>query len=167
LKRIGLVILTLVGILLQLGFLPALRPFGVVPNILLVIVVLVGLEATSSQALAIAVCAGLATDLASGANFGLWTGLLVVAALATGLLHRAGLELSGPLVAMVLVACGTLLETLVILLGLVNAVSGWPVGLLLVKFCTELVLNLVLVLALKPVTRLVLPSGDPGVAVIG
>jgi rod shape-determining protein MreD len=166
-KRVGLVALTVVGILLQLGFLPALRPFGVVPNILLVIVVLVGLEATSSQALVVAVCAGLATDLASGANFGLWTGLLVVAALATGLLHRAGFELGGSLVAMVLVASGTLIETLVILLGLVDTVSSWPVGLLLARFCTELVLNLILVLALKPVTRLVLPSTDPGVAVVG
>src|SRR5471030_2509367 len=119
-KRLGLAVLAIISILLQVSLLPALRPFGVVPDLILVVVVLMGLEGTASAALVLAVVAGLILDMASGANFGLWTGLLVLAALAAGLLHRAGVELSGPLVAVVMIVAGTILETVVILMGLIS-----------------------------------------------
>jgi rod shape-determining protein MreD len=166
-KRLGLVAVAILSVLLQVSFLPALRLFGVVPNLVLVIVVLVGLEGTSSSALVIAVIAGVICDMSSGTNFGLWTGLLVLAALVTGLIHRAGFELSGPIVAMSMVCAGTLLETGVILLGLVNSVSSWPIGFLLGHFCVEIMLNLVLTIALRPLIRSVVPGVDPGVTVIG
>ncbi|HUD11300.1 MAG TPA: hypothetical protein VMS08_02740 [Candidatus Saccharimonadia bacterium] len=166
-KRFWLVVLAVAAVVLQTSLLPALRPFGVVPNLMLVIVVLVGLEGTSSSALVIAVAGGVVCDMASSANFGLWTGLLVLAALVTGLLHRAGLELSGPVVAAIMIAAGTLLETAVILLGLVNVVQSWPVASLLGRFGAELVLNLLLMLAVRPLIRLVVPAADPGVTVIG
>jgi hypothetical protein len=166
-KRFGLILLAVVSLLMQIALLPALRPFGVVPNLMLVLVVLVGLEGTASAALAIAVAGGVALDLASAANFGLWTGVLVLASLVAGLLHRAGLELRGPAVAIVIVAAGTVLEAAIILLGLVNVVSHWPVESLLLRLAGELVINLGLTVCLRPVVRLVVPSPDPGVAVVG
>ena len=166
-KRFGLVVLAVVCVLLQVSFLPALRPLGVVPNLLLVLVVLVGLEGTSSSALVIAVAGGVTSDMASGANFGLWTGLLVLAALVTGLIHRAGFELSGPIVALIMVFGGTLLETGVILLGIVNVVSHWPVGYLVGHFGLAAMLNLFLTVALRPLIRGLVPGVDPGVTVVG
>jgi rod shape-determining protein MreD len=166
-KRVGLIAVAFIAVLLQISFLPALRPLGVVPNLLLVVVVLVGLEGTSSSALVIAVAGGVISDLSSGANFGLWTGLLVLAALVTGLIHRAGFELNGPIVALTMVFAGTVLETGVILLGLVNSVSSWPVGYLLGHLGLEVMLNLVLTVALRPLIRGVVPAVDPGVTVVG
>ena len=157
-RRLGLIALTIVSIVLQVGLLPALRPLGVGPNLLLVVVVLVGLEGTASSALTIAVISGLAVDLASGANFGLWTGTLVLAALAAGLIHRAGIELGGPLVAIVMVAVGTVVMALIVLAGLVNVVSYWPVGSIGGRLAIELVLNLLGTAALRPVVQKIVRS---------
>jgi rod shape-determining protein MreD len=166
-KRVVFVGLMMIAIVLQLSFLPALRPFGVVPDLLLAIVVLAGLEGTASLALITAVAGGLAMDLASGANFGMWTGILLLAALATGLVHRAGLELGSGVVAVVLVAAGTLLSALVILLGLVSVTSHWPVAALVGNITAELVLNLILTIGLQPLVRWAVPGEQPGVIPVG
>jgi cell shape-determining protein MreD len=157
-RRAGLIALAVACVLVQVSLLPALRPFGVVPNLALALVVLMGLEGTASMALAVAVVAGLAIDLASGANFGLWTGVLALAALVAGLLHRAGVELSGGLLAAAMVMVGTVLMTLVVLAGLVNTTSYWPVGWLVGRLLVELVLNLVLTFSLRPLVRWLLPA---------
>ena len=146
---------SLAVVLLQISLLPALRPLGVVPNIALAWVVLVGVEGAASNALLVAVASGIIIDLASGANFGLWTGVLVLAALASGAVQRAGIELMGGLVAGVMVAAGTLLMTLVVLAGLVNTVGEWPVGALVARFGVELVLNLLITVGLRRAARLV------------
>jgi rod shape-determining protein MreD len=161
-KRILLALLVAICVVLQVSLLPALRPLGVVPDLVLVLVVLIGMEGTASTALAAAVAAGLALDLVSGANFGLWTGLLVLAALTTGLIHRAGIELAGPTVAVVIVTAGTLLSTLVVLLGLVSSVSAWPVGSLLARLACELLLNLGLTIALRPLVQRMVPGSAEG-----
>jgi rod shape-determining protein MreD len=166
-RRVGLVVLAVLCIILQFSLLPALRPFGVVPDLALVLVVLVGLEGTASTALIIGVAGGIVLDLVSGANFGLWTGTLVVAALTTGLLHRAGVELVGPLVAMAMVSVGTFMITAVVLLGLANTVSHWPVAWLAGQFITELVLNLILTVALRPLVKTVASSSTSTEFVIG
>ena len=164
-KRAALVVIVVLALVAQLSLLPALRPLGVVPNVMLALVVLVGLEGTASLALLAAVTGGLAVDLASGTNFGLWSGVLVLAALVTGMVHRAGIELQGPVVALVMVAAGTLLMTLMILAGVANAVSYWPVGNLAERFFAELVLNLLLTVALRPLVRLVVYSAPPEVQI--
>jgi hypothetical protein len=161
-KLVGLIAIAVACVLLQVGLLPALRPLGVVPNLMLVLVVLVGLEGTASAALALAVVGGLAVDLASGANFGLWTGVLVVAALTAGLLRRAGVELAGPAVGMVMVAVGTVVMSVVILAGLVNVVGAWPIGALAGRITTELVLNLILMAGLRPVVRIAVHNVSAG-----
>jgi len=161
-KRAGLVVLAIVSVIVQVSLLPALRPLGVVPNLMLVMVTLIGLEGTASSALAVAVAGGVVLDLASGANFGLWTALLVLAALAAGLVHRAGIELVGPTVACVIVAVLTVVEAVVIVLGVAASVSSWPIGLLSGRLVAELVLNLVLTVGLQPLVRRVTPEAAMG-----
>lgn len=153
--------------LLQVGFLPALRPFGVVPNVMLAVVALIGLEGTASGALIVAVVAGLAMDMASGVNFGLQTVILVLAALATGLVHRAGWELAGPTVALAMVAAGTVLATVATLLGVAAVVVVWPVGLIMGRLGLELVINLGLTMALRPVIRRTVPNRPVSLPPIG
>jgi hypothetical protein len=152
-RRAALVGLVVLCLFAQLSLLPALRPFGVVPNVALVLVALLGLEATASTALVVAVVGGLALDLASGANFGLWTGVLVLAALAGGLAARAGVEVAGGLVAALMVAAGTVVMGVVILAGVAGSVTHWPWAALVVGLALQVVLNLVLTVAGRPVVQ--------------
>jgi hypothetical protein len=152
-RRVALVVVGVAVFLAQMSFLPALRPFGVVPDVALVLVVLVGLEGTASAALVLAVAGGLVLDLASGVNFGLWTAVLVLAALVAGLVQRAGIEPGGGAVAVAMVAAGTVVMAAVIWLGMANTVAHWPVGWMLTRLGLELVLNLMVTLALRPTVR--------------
>ena len=142
--------LALVVVLLQLSLLPALRPFGVVPSIVLALVVMTALKGTASLATAVAVTAGILMDLASGSDFGLRTGSLVMVVLAVALLHRAGFELDGVLVAIAITAASTLLMAATILLSVPGGFASWPPGPTVARLVAELVLNLGLVLALRP-----------------
>jgi hypothetical protein len=166
-RRVWFVVVVLLMVLVQVGLLPALRPFGVVPNVMLALVALIGLEGTASGALVVAVAGGLAMDVVSGVDFGLQTGMLVLTALVAGLVHRAGWELSGPTVPLALVAAGTVLATVATLLGVAGAVVAWPVGLILGRLGLELVINLSLTLALQPVIRRVIPNRPVSLPPIG
>jgi rod shape-determining protein MreD len=166
-RRIAFVLVAVVVLLMQLSLLPGLRPLGVVPDLALVFVVLVGLESTSSAAVLLAVVMGVALDLTSGANLGMWTGMLVLAALVTGLLHRGGVETGGPLIPAIIVTVGTVLVPLIVLTGLVSVVVDWPVGSLLGRFATELVLNLGLMMLVRPLVRRLVPNMAPDAVRMG
>lgn len=157
-KQVGFIVLVGIVLVLQLSFLPALRPLGVVPDATLVLVVLVGLASTVSRALAVALVGGLLLDLASGADFGLRLGLFVLAALTTGLVRRAGFHVTSLLVPLVLVAAGTVLADLIVLAGLASTVSSWPVGQLAGIIGLELVVNLLVMLVLRPLVNWLTPA---------
>jgi rod shape-determining protein MreD len=157
-KQVGFIALIVASLILQLSFLPALRPFGIVPSLMLVVVALVGLEGTASVALIVGVASGIAMDLASGANFGMWTGVLAVCALVTGVLHRMGIETKGLLPGVAIVISGTVLTAAIILMGLIGTTQHWPIGFLIGQIITEIVVNLVLLILLRPLVRMVTES---------
>lgn len=152
-RRGRLALIVALVVLLQIGFVPALRPGGVVPNLVLCLVALVGLYGSATMALAVALGCGLLVDLASSTDFGLRVALLVLVALVAGLVYRAGLELSGPVVELVLVAAGTVVANAAVLVDLVGVTGSWPLGLVVGKLGLELVLNLGCTLLLRPVVR--------------
>lgn len=147
----------------QLTLLPALRPLGVVPAAVLGLVALVGMEGTASEALVLAVVSGVVIDLGSGANFGLWTGVLVLTALVAGLLHRAGVELAGALTETVMVVGGTLVMNLVVLASVAGTAARWDWSLLMVHLVLQLVLNVALMLSLRPAVRWLMRQPATGV----
>ena len=59
-RRWRLALVAAVLVVMQVGYLAAWRPLGVVPALVLVLVVLVGLGGTASEALAVALIGGLA-----------------------------------------------------------------------------------------------------------
>jgi hypothetical protein len=122
------------------------------------LVVLVGLEGTASTALILAVAGGCVMDLAGGTNPGLWTGLLVLVALAMGLVQRAGIETASPVVPTLAVVAGTIVMTVVILTSLVSEGVGWSMGFVFGRLVGELVINLGLMLGLRPVVRVLMPN---------
>jgi rod shape-determining protein MreD len=157
-KLLG-VLIVLVAVMLQLSFLPALRLAGIVPNLALVTMVLVALNIITSEALMLAAGAGFVLDIASGVNFGLWTGVLMLTSLVIGLLQRAGIETGRAFIGPVLVVAGTIIIAIVIWLGLATSGAGWPGAQLVGRLGIELVINLGLTLLLNPVVRTIVGSG--------
>ena len=66
-----------------------------------------------------------------------------------------------------MIVVGTFLVPLIVLTGLINVVSDWPVGSLMGRFLVELVLNLGLMIVVRPVVRRLVPRTAPDVAAIG
>lgn len=163
-RNILLAIIVILAIFLQVSFLPALRPFGVVPCILLPIVVFVGLYGQASTALVAALAGGLSMDLASSGDFGLWTGTFVLAALVCGYVHRAGVELITP-VAVIMVAVATLVVNVVLLTSVYGAPGPWSA--VFNNLVIQVVLNFILTLAVGPLIRPVVRTSNNSEMMIG
>lgn len=155
-RRIRLYLLMGVAVVLQISLLPALRLFDVVPNVALVMMVLCSVWIATSESLSVAVVAGAVLDIASGVNFGLWMGVMMTVSLAAGLTHRAGIELDQPFTPIAFVLAGTTLTTLVIWIGMASSVMHWSFGVMAGRLGVELLLNLGLVIGLRPFVRMVL-----------
>lgn len=157
-KWLGLIFIVTAAVILQMSFLPGLRPFGVVPNLVLVVIVLASLHIVTSQALMAAAASGLILDLVGGTNFGLWTGVLMLVVLVVGLMRRAGIELDVLVVATILVAAATIVIAVVIWMTFIPLVANWPVGVAAGRLMIELVINLSLMLLLRLPIRWLLGS---------
>lgn len=97
-------------------------------------------------------------DLSSGADFGMHTGILVLAALSTGLVRRSGLALVGPLIAVGLVLVLTLISDALSLAAIMGSLSIGTSGSVLATVLGELVLNLALVLGIRPIINRLVPD---------
>jgi len=86
---------------------------------------------------------------------------LILAALVIGLLHRSGIELGRVIVAVVLVTAVTLVLAAVIWLGIASQTGRWPGGRLAGQLGIELVLNLSLVMMLRPGLQRLLADTGP------
>lgn len=157
-RRVLLLLVVTAAIATQVSLIPALRPFGVVPDIVLVLVLLLGLRSTVSQALILALVGGIVMDLSSGTDFGMHTGILVLAALSTGLVRRSGLALVGPLIAVGLVLVLTLISDALSLAAIMGSLSIGTSGSVLAIVLGELVLNLALVLGIRPIINRLVPD---------
>lgn len=157
-----LVVVLAVAVILQLSFLPALRPFGVVPNILLPIIVCIGLYGRASTAVLAAVLCGLCMDMASGTDFGVWTGTFVLAALACGFVHRAGVELVSA-VSLVIVALGIVVANGVILTSVFGAAGPWSS--VISSLLIQLVIDLIITAAIGPAVRAIVGQGNPEILI--
>lgn len=132
---------------LQAAWLPFIRPFDVVPNLVLAVIVLGTLRLSVSAGLGIAIVGGLLLDLAGGGWFG-WSMLVLTAVvLVIGFVNiQVGWEVDGwwvpvlvTVVATAVIACGIWLSVL--------AHGGqieWSV--VLKSLLLELVTNIVVVL---------------------
>lgn len=151
--QIWLGALAMVTVFAQVSWLPLVRPLGVVPSAALVLVVLVALEGRAYAGLVLALVAGFVLDLVSGGNFGLWMGVLVLEVLVAALVRQAGIEIHGLLVPAVMVVAGTLLFDLIVLGSLVGVVSNWPIGQVMMQTLAEILLNLLVMVLLRPLIR--------------
>lgn len=159
-KPYKLTILIIVVLTLQVGFLPAWHPLGVVPDLLLAAVIALALYTSATEALVCAMIVGLALDLSSGADFGLRLGFYVVVALAVSLLNRAGLALDSLPWRLGLATILVLLANGVILFGLVIHGASLPGPAVASRLVISVVLELVLMIVVAPVVRRLAAGGD-------
>jgi hypothetical protein len=152
-RRALLVLLVLVVAVSQVAFWPFVRPFGVVPQVLLALMVPVGLYGGAILGLSLAVGAGLIVDLAGGAGFGLWMGQLVLVVLAGALVRRAGIEVDRVIVPGAIVVGATVLMDVVVWSSLLGITAHWPVGMLIGVMVIEVVLNWIAMVLVRPLAR--------------
>ncbi|MFI5240522.1 MAG: hypothetical protein ACHQUB_02340 [Candidatus Saccharimonadia bacterium] len=164
---IKLILITLVAVWLEVSFFGALRPFGIIPNVFLVII----LEAAailprSSDALAMAVGGGFLLDLSSGVDFGLRTGFFTFLTLLVTLMRRTGADFSRISMRLTAVMSGTILYNLAVLSTLALSHSTIPVGLVAEKIIIEIVENIILAVVLHYPIRKLIENQHPNIPVI-
>ncbi len=142
-------LLTLVTVLLEASFLGAWRPFGIIPNLFLVLVLAAGASsANASEVLAIAVGGGFLLDIISGADFGLKTAYFCFLALLIVMMRRTGAEFERLGMKLAAILSATLLYNAVVLLPLLSSHRSVAWGSFVSKLATEAAVNLVLMAVL-------------------
>jgi len=144
----GLIIAALV-VWLQLSTLPALRPFGVVPNLALVAVILLAARLPLTSSLGLAVGVGWLLDLGSGSDYGLRTTFYLLAALAVAMLRQFGSDLENLSLVASIVVTATVLLNLAILANLALLHVNLPLGYIAEKMAAEIACNLVLLVIVR------------------
>lgn len=167
-RVLRLVLLTVLGVWLEVSFLGAWRPFGIVPNLFLVIILIAAATLSkASDTLAMAVGGGILLDLVSGADFGLRTAFFSFLALLVIVVRRTGADFDHLSMKLAGVAGGTLLYSVTIIISLLGQGThiGWAVA--AGRVGVELVLNLVLTLLLDVPLHRLLETKAGSVPVIG
>jgi rod shape-determining protein MreD len=108
--------------MLQLSFLPALRPLGVVPNLVLMVISAAALSGPLETAMILGLSCGFLLDLVSGSDFGLQTGLLALAVLLSAYVSRSGLQFGIRIQLLIVIFAVSSVMAIIAVLGLV--ISG-------------------------------------------
>lgn len=166
-NTLKLILITLVAAWLQLYFLGNMRPLGVLPNLLLVVIIYAGLLRDATETLAIALGAGLILDLASGSDFGLRMAFYAVLALIVMVLRQMGADFENLGLVLATTAAGAILYNLAVLAGLAVQHGSVPLALALGSIGRELLLDLLLVVLLRPLLVKVLQMPTTAPRVVG
>jgi len=142
LRLIGGILAVAATAWLQIAWFGHVRPLGIIPNCMLLVVIMLALLSDATPALAAAIGGGLLLDLASGSDFGLNMAFYVVTALAIIAGRQLGLHATSVITGIVAAILGTVLYNLVLLAALKAPLSGVAVS----RIGRELLLNLILLL---------------------
>lgn len=147
-------LIIVIAVWVQFSWFGPLRPFDVVPSLMLIVVLVTALWSSATTALSTAVVGGLLLDISSGADFGLRTGFFTVVALAVIAARQFGLHAES-----VLTATGILtVATVVFNAAVLGSIGGAPVDWSVVwwRIAAEVMVNNVLLLlafGMREVTR--------------
>lgn len=126
---------------LQIAGLGTLKPLGIVPNVMLVVVTLFALRLNASQALAAAVLGGWLLDAAAGGSaFGLHIAFYVVLALGIIAGRQLGVQVGASITGLVIVAVGTVVYNLAVLATLATRVPLAVISSIGRELCVNLAL---------------------------
>lgn len=139
----------LVAVWLEISFIAPLRPFGVVPNLVLVVILLLAIRLPASNAVVLAVASGLFIDLTSGSDFGLRTAFYVLLVLLVNLLSRQGTDFNNASIVAGTVVAGTIVLNAAVVADLALSRVALRFGYIASKVGIEVICNLVLLVILR------------------
>lgn len=139
----------LVAVWLEVGLLAPLRPFGVVPNLVLVVILLLAIRLPASNAVALAVTSGLFLDLFSGSDFGLRTAFYVLLVLVVNLLSRQGTDFNNVSVVAGVVVAGTVVLNAAVVTDLALGGASLRLDYIVGQIGVELICNLGLLVIIR------------------
>ncbi len=134
---------------LQLALLPVIGPYGIVPNLALVVVVVLAARQPLTSSLAMTVAIGWLLDVGSGSDYGLRTAFYVLLALVTTSLRQFGSDLDHFSLMASVVAATTVMFNLAILANLALTHTSLPLGYIGLRIGIEIILNILLLLPLR------------------
>ncbi len=134
------IIASLFAVLLEVAWFGHIRPFGIIPNLAVIIVALTALWSQATPTLVAAITAGLLLDSASGTDFGLRTAFLAALAVCTIAARQLGLHADSLVAALGIVAIATILFDLAVVTSVHSAAIDWH--LVASRIGIELLLNL-------------------------
>ncbi len=146
-----LTVVTVAAVWIQVSFLAAWRPYGAVPDLLAVVLVAAAVALTATETAAIGLGGGLLLDLLSGADFGLRLAFYTFLALALVMVKRGGVALEQAAPQLLTVAAATLIFNVAVLAGIWHHLH--PFSLVLGRVGAEMVLNGLILLAIRPLVR--------------
>jgi len=149
-----LVAVAIFAVLLQVSFLPAVHPFGVVPNLVMVIIAAVALSGPLVSTMVIALGSGFLLDLISGSDFGLRMGILAVTVLLCALLRRSGLQLGFRAQLIIVILAITTISALVAIMEIIFSGGRVNLGSLIFSWLGILILNFFLGLIVGPASAI-------------
>lgn len=155
---IGIVIIALI---LQVSFLPALRPFGVVPDLMLVVIAAAALTGPLVLAMVSALGAGFVLDLASGSDFGLKTGLLAITVLLCAFVSRGALQIGLQAQFLAVIVAITLVTALISISQIIFLGGRVESGAALSNLLVLLTLNILVGLSIGPICAKLTRSEKP------
>lgn len=150
-RPVKLSVIAALAVIVQITYLAGWRPLGVVPNLALIVVTSLSLNASSSEALWVALGSGVVLDLASGTDFGLKTAVLVVVTLFISWLRRGGTNLDSWWLELILVAGGSVLAAVSVLAALAVAHAAVPLGPAARILAVETGANVIIAAVIRPV----------------
>lgn len=156
-KQAIVLAVAVVTVWLQVGFLAGLAPFGVVPNLMLVVVIYAGLSLSTPRVLGLAISGGFLLDYFSGSDFGLRTAFYTVIGLTVLVLVRAGADLDKASMVLASVTAGTIIYNFLIIAGLVLSRQQIDWSLVGKSIMIEIVLNDLIALMVRPLAMRLAP----------
>lgn len=166
--RIPLIIFVGLATYLSTSFLAGLRPLGIVPNLMLIVIIICVLHFPASWVTALALVFGLMMDLSSGSDFGLRMGFYSMYAMSVIILGRLGADYANWGIVVVTLAGGTILFNAAILGGM--ALRGAPMDFATIgsRIVIELGVNMVIAVLVKwPLTSLLGYFSSPEMKISG
>lgn len=139
------IVAALVAVLLEVAFFGHVRPFGVMPNLMIIVVTISAMWSQATPTLVAALLGGLLLDGASGTDFGLRTAFFAALALTVIAARQLGLHTDSVITTLMIVAVATALFDLAVLTSVISGPlnSGFIIG----QIAREVVLNSIITAA--------------------
>ena len=141
-RGLFIVLILALALIVQMALFGHVRPFGVIPNLVLVAMVAWAIWSEATVALGIAVIAGIMVDISSGADFGLRTAFFLVVTLAIISARQLGVHTDSLATGVIGVIIATLLLDLAILTSLTAPIV--QAGFVVEKIAVESLLNAII-----------------------